>query len=299
MRLEVRPVDVRAVIEAALDTVRPAATAKELRLQSVLDSGAGTVMGAADRLQQVVWNLLMNAVKFTPKGGRIQVQLRRANSHVEIVVSDTGEGISAEVLPHVFERFRQGDSSSTRMHGGLGIGLALVRHLVDLHGGSVHAESAGAGMGTTFTVKLPVALSHAEPAVIGGEAAGAARLSGIRVLLADDDVDGLELARVILANAGADVKACASAAAARKALTTWPADVLVLDIEMPGEDGYALVQGLRAAGVRTPAIALTAYGRGEDRKRALAAGFILHLAKPIDPGELTIAIASLAGRRPL
>ena len=296
MRLEVRPVDLKAVIEAALDSVRPAAAAKELRLQSVLDPNAGTIIGATDRLQQVVWNLLMNAVKFTPKGGRVQVHLRRVDSRVEILVSDTGEGISAEVLPYIFDRFRQGDSSSTRVHGGLGIGLALVRHLVDLHGGIVTAESAGVGKGATFTVTLPVALATPDDTVILPEGRAGAALHGLRVLLADDDVDGLELARVILAGVGADVRTCSSSAAAREILRAWPADVLVLDIEMPGEDGYALLRSLREAGTRAPAIALTAYSRGQDRKRALAAGFSLHLPKPVDPGELTIAVANVAGR---
>jgi len=296
MRLDVQPVDLKAVIEAALDTVRPAANAKDLRLQTVLATEASAIIGAPDRLQQVVWNLLMNAVKFTPKGGRVQVQLRRVNSHVELVVSDTGEGIEPALLPHIFERFRQGDSTSTRAHGGLGIGLALVRHLVDLHGGTVAAESAGPGQGATFTVKLPLALASPGSATIEAEAPAPA-LHGLHVLLVDDDSDGLELARVILASAGAEVRACASPSAARDLLTSWSADVMVLDIEMPNEDGYALMRSLRRTGDRTPAVALTAYGRGEDRKRALAAGFDMHLSKPIDPGELAIAVESLARRR--
>ena len=296
MRLEVRPVDLKAVIEAAIETVRPAANAKELQLQSVLDPSPGLVMGAADRLQQVVWNILMNSVKFTPRRGRIQVHLRRADSHVEIVVSDTGEGIDADVLPHIFERFRQGDSTSTRSHGGLGIGLALVRHLVDLHGGTVGAYSAGPGQGTTVTVRLPVALAKLDEAATAPDTV-APTLSGVRAIVVDDDADSLELARVMLVSAGADVIACGSAAATREALATWPADILVIDIEMPREDGFALVRSLREAGRRTPAIALTAYGRAEDRKRALAAGFNMHMSKPVDPAELTMAIASLTGRR--
>jgi PAS domain S-box-containing protein len=295
MRLETRPVDLRTVVEAALDAVRPAADAKDLRLQSAFDPAAATVIGAPERLQQVVWNLLMNAVKFTPNGGQVSVGVRRDGDLVEIVVSDTGEGITADVLPHVFERFRQGDSSTTRAHGGLGIGLALVRHLVDLHGGTVRAESPGRGQGATFTVRLPAALANAEDASRG--ATDGCSLQGCRVLLADDDADGLELARVILADAGAEVRTCTSGFAVRETLAAWPADVLVLDIEMPGEDGYAVVRQLRARGDRTPAIALTAYGRGEDRRRALAAGFDIHLPKPVDPAELTQAIARLAGRR--
>jgi PAS domain S-box-containing protein len=296
MRLELRPVALKPVIETALDAVRPAAAAKEIDLQSTLDEAAGTVLGAPERLQQVVWNLLMNAVKFTPRRGRIEVHLRRASSQVEIVVHDSGEGIGPEMLPHVFERFRQGDTSTTRVHGGLGIGLALVRHLVDLHGGTVTAASPGLGQGATFIVRLPVALATPDAQHAGRAEAGAS-VEGRRVLVVDDDLDGLELARVILAGAGADVRACTSATAARDALSTWNADVLLLDIEMPGEDGYTLLRRLRAAGNRAPAVALTAYGRGEDKKRALAAGFDLHLSKPVDPTELTQAIATVVARR--
>jgi PAS domain S-box-containing protein len=302
MRLEVRPVDLRPIVEAAVDSVRPAAEAKNLRLDVVLGSDA-TVVGAADRLQQVVWNLAMNAVKFTPKGGRVQITLHRVNSHTEIVVSDTGEGISPELLPYVFDRFRQGDSTSTRAHGGLGIGLSLVRHLVDLHGGSVRAESAGVGRGATFTVKLPISLAHAERSIVrvGAETGPgpAAMLKGVRVLLVDDDQDGLELAKVVLGTAGAEVRTSTSGSEATAVLAVAPMDVLVLDIEMPLEDGYALLRRIRAGeapGQRTPAIALTAYASGEDRKRAFAAGFNLHLGKPVDPAELTVAIATLAGR---
>jgi CheY-like chemotaxis protein len=290
-------VDLKSVIEAAIETVRPAANAKELLVQTILDPAASAVMGAPDRLQQVVWNLLMNSVKFTPRRGRIQVQLRRADSYAEIVVSDTGEGIAAELLPHIFERFRQGDSSSTRAHGGLGIGLALVRHLVDLHGGTVSAQSDGPGRGATFTVRLPVALARIDEAQARPDP-NAPTLHGVTVVIVDDDPDSLELARIVLAGTGADVRACRSAGAARHALATAPADILVIDIEMPGEDGLSLIASLRDTGNRTPAIALTAYGRGEDRKRALAAGFNLHLTKPVDPSELTIAIASLTGHRP-
>ena len=305
MRLEVRAVDVKEVVEAALDTVRPAVTAKELRLTAVLATGDGAVvLGAPDRLQQVVWNLVMNAVKFTPKGGRIEVVVRRIDSHVAIVVSDTGEGIAPELLPHIFERFRQGDSSSTRAHGGLGIGLALVRHLVELHGGSVRAESEGVGLGATFTVKLPVALakSSQDASVPTGppRTPSLGTLRDIRVLVVDDDLDSVDLARIVLGDAGAEVQTCTSGPAATEILRGWPADILVFDIEMPGEDGYALLRRVRAEesqGQRTPAIALTAYGNTEDRKRAFAAGFNLYLAKPIDPSELTMAIATLAGRR--
>ena len=314
LRLEVRRVGLRAVIEAALDTVSPAAAAKGVRLETVLDEGAGPIMGSPERLQQIVWNLLVNAVKFTPRGGRVQVHLHRVNSHVQVVVSDTGQGIEPDLLPFVFERFRQGDSSSTRPHAGLGIGLALVRHLVELHGGSVSAESPGPGKGATFTVKLPVAMVMASPppaeraATLPLEPAPASppppavppSLRGVGVLLVDDDLDGLDLASVILTSCGADVRACSTPLAALEAVAGWTPDVAVLDIEMPGEDGFGVLRRLRAVaaerGVRIPALALTAYGRPADRKRALAAGFNLHLAKPVDPAELALAVASLAGR---
>jgi signal transduction histidine kinase/CheY-like chemotaxis protein len=278
MRLEVQPVELNAVIEAALDAVRPAAAAKEIRLQSVLDSGAAPMMGDPARLQQVIWNLLMNAVKFTPKGGRVQVHLLRVNSHVEIVVSDTGQGISPDILPVIFDRFRQGDSSSTRAHAGLGLGLALVRHLVEMHGGTVAAESGGEGKGATFIVKLPVSVAQIpaepEPRVHPTAASlplpsNAARLAGLGVLVVDDDQDALDLASTILRAAGAVVKTCSSARVALDTLRQWRPDVLVSDIEMPDEDGYALIRRVRALepdrGGQTPAVALTAYGRIQDR----------------------------------
>lgn len=308
MRLDVRPVDLPAVVDAALDAVRPAAAAKEIRLQSVLDPRAGPVAGDPDRLQQVVWNLLMNAVKFTPKGGRVQVHLQRVNSHVEIVVSDTGRGIPPDVLPFVFDRFRQEDSSSTRAYSGLGLGLALVRHLVDLHGGSVTAQSPGGeGQGATFIVKLPItiadltAAARAHPTVASMEVPEAAfRLDGLRVLVVDDDTDALDLAFAILRGAGADVRVCVSALEALEMLRQWSPDVLVSDIEMPGEDGYSLIRKVRALdaerGGRTPAVALSAYGRAQDRMRSLTAGYNMHVPKPVDPGELTTIIASVAGR---
>ena len=297
MRLDVAAVDLAAVIEAALDTVRPAATAKDLRLEVRLESPDVTIMGAADRLQQVVWNLLINAVKFTPRGGRVEVELRRGGSQGEIVVRDTGEGIPPDILPHVFDRFRQGDSSSTRAHGGLGLGLALVRHLVDLHGGTVRAESAGPGRGAAFTVALPFTVPPpARPQA--PVAVTSASLAGVRVLLVDDDADSLELARVILASAGADVRTATSAATARAALLGWIADVFVLDVEMAGEDGYALLRRLREREEfqGTPAIAVTAYGQGEERRRALAAGFSLYMSKPVDSNELTQAVGSVVRR---
>jgi signal transduction histidine kinase/ActR/RegA family two-component response regulator len=309
MRVDLRPVAIDKVLQGALDAVRPAADAKRIGIQTVLDSRAGPVLGDAGRLQQVAWNLLMNAVKFTPREGRVQLRLRRAGAQVEILVSDTGQGIAADVLPHVFERFKQGDSSSTRAHGGLGLGLALVKHLVELHGGRVLAESAGEGRGATFTVVLPLAaaeLASGTPArtPVGAAAAelsqGIVRLDGLRVLVADDDRDAVGLAEAILAKAGAEVRTCLEAPQALELLRRWRPDVLVSDIEMPGEDGYSLIRKVRALaaeqGGATPAIALTAYGRSHDRARSLAAGYSMHVPKPVDPGELTAIIASLAQR---
>jgi len=309
MRLAVRPVDLGTVVERAIETVRPAAEAKGIRLQSVLDPHAAPITGDPDRLQQVVWNLLMNAVKFTAKGGRVQLHLQRVNSHVEIVVSDTGQGIAPAVLPFVFDRFRQADGSITRRNTGLGLGLALVRHLVELHGGTVAAQSAGEGQGATFIVKLPLTIAEI-PAELTPRfhptaasldfAPNGVRLDGLRVLVVDDEPDALELASAILSGAGAAVRLCLSAPDALAVLQQWHPDVLVSDIEMPGEDGYALIRKVRALeaqqGGKTPAVALTAYGRTEDRKRTLSAGYSMHVPKPVDPGELTTIIASVAGR---
>jgi len=302
MRLDVQSLDLKSVIESALDAVQPAASAKGLKIETVLDPNAGPVVGAADRLRQVVWNLLMNAIKFTPRDGRVRVHLRKIKSHVEIVVSDNGEGIQPEILPFIFDRFRQGDSTTTRPHGGLGLGLALVRHLVDLHGGRVRAASEGPGRGATFVVELPIAILSSEAGATpeASAATGALPLQSVRVLLVDDDADGLDLTTVMLTNSGAQVKTAVSVAAALDVLESWPADVLVSDIEMPREDGYELLRRIRAkergGRTRLPALALTAYGRPEDRRRTLAAGFNLHLAKPIDPSELVLAVANLVGR---
>jgi PAS domain S-box-containing protein len=308
MRLDLRPLDLRSVIEAAVDAVRPAADAKGIRLRMTLDPRAVAFVGDADRLQQVMWNLLTNSVKFTPKGGQIRVDLSGSDTHVEIAVSDTGQGIGPEMLPHVFERFRQGDSTSTRAHGGLGLGLALVRHLVEAHGGTVTAESPGEGRGATFTIRLPLAIPLAESS---DDAEAYARdralsaeprpsLEGVRVLVVDDDRDSLDLAASILAKAGAETRACTSAADGLAEFKAWRPDVLVSDIQMEAEDGYALIRRVRslghAEGGKTPAIALTAYGRMEDRLRTLSAGFTMHVPKPIDPLELTTLVANAAGK---
>jgi signal transduction histidine kinase/ActR/RegA family two-component response regulator len=311
MRLEVRPVDLRVVIDGALDAVRPAAEAKTIRLHSVLDQRVAPITGDPDRLQQVIWNLLMNAVKFTPKGGRVQIHLQRVNSHIEIVVSDTGLGIAPDVLPLIFDRFRQADSSSTRTHSGLGLGLALVKHLVELHGGSVAAQSPGEGKGATFIVTLPLTIAAipAGPVPRRHPTAPAIqawppvpRLDGLRALVVDDDPNALDLASAILTGAGATVRTCLSAPEALAVLQQWRPDVLVSDIEMPGEDGYSLIRKVRALdhdqGGNTPAVALTAYGRIQDRMLSLTAGYSMHVPKPVDPGELVTIIASVAARPP-
>jgi PAS domain S-box-containing protein len=316
LRLNVRPAELAPVIEAAVDSVRPAAEAKGIRLQVVLDPRAGPVSGDPDRLQQVVWNLLSNAIKFTPKDGRVQVLLARVQSHLELTVSDTGQGIEKKFLPYVFDRFRQADPSTTRTHGGLGLGLAIVRHLIELHGGTVTVESEGAGQGTTFKVSLPLMIVHQpEFTSKGGERAAAAEhptagghlplecppeLEGLRVLLVEDEPDSREMLVVVLTQCRAEVRAVSNAADALSQLEQWLPDVLISDIEMPGEDGYALIRKVRGLpperGGRIPAAALTAYARAEDRMRALLAGFQLHVPKPVEPAELAAVIASLAGR---
>jgi PAS domain S-box-containing protein len=304
LRLDVQPVDLAAVIEAALDSVRPAAEAKDIRLQAILDPRAGPVSADANRLQQVVWNLLANAVKFTPKSGRVQVRLERVDSYVEIIVADAGEGIRADLLPFIFDRFRQGDSTSTRLHGGLGLGLAIVRHLVELHGGTVTAESDGEDHGATFRVKLPLMALHAERYDTGRRqpspppSQNAPDLAGIRVLVVDDEPDTRNMLRTMLEQFGAEVKVGASSAEALRVFHEWSPNVIVSDIEMPGEDGYQLMRQIRAIapehGGKTPAVALTAYARTDDRMRALSAGYQIHVAKPADPIELATVIANLA-----
>jgi PAS domain S-box-containing protein len=308
LRLDIRPVELVRAVEAALDTVRPAAQAREIRLHTALDAGAGLVSGDADRLQQVVWNLLSNAIKFTPHGGQVSVRLARVNSHVQLTVEDTGIGVDPDFLPHVFERFRQGDSSNTRPHGGLGLGLALVRHLVELHGGTVQASSPGRDQGSTFIVKLPVMSVVRPPAlelplaapgnVPAAPSVGA--LDGVNVLLVDDEADARELFKTLLERSGAHVTAVASGAEAFSAFTASPPDVVVSDIEMPEENGYDLIRRLRGLpperGGRIPAAALTAYARAEDRMRALRAGFQIHVSKPVQPAELVAVVASLVRR---
>ena len=308
-RLNVASVDLAGTIEAALDVVRPAAQAKNVSLQAVLDSQLGPISGDAERLQQVLWNLLSNAITHTPRGGRVYVRLQRVNSHVEISVTDNGKGVDPAFLPHMFERFRQEENSATRRHTGLGLGLAITRHLVELHGGTISAASEGLGRGATFTVRLPLApVTHSGAMTsvpkLGEVKAGArqqlASLDGLRVLVVDDEGDVRDLVATILRQSGAAVTAVRSAAEALEAFATTLPNVLVSDIEMPGEDGYSLIRKLRAGAIpqarNVPAIALSAYAGPGDRMRALDAGFQLHISKPVEPAELVAVIANLAYR---
>ena len=307
LRLNVCPVELASVIQSASDTVRPAAEAKEIQLQTILDPAAGPIAGDSDRLQQVVWNLLSNSIKFTPKGGCVYVRLERVNSHVEITITDTGQGINPDFVPYVFDRFRQADSSITRTYSGLGLGLAIVRHLVELHGGTVRADSEGEGKGATFTVKLPLMPIRIEvnnpkrvhPTVGDGVPfESAPSLAGIRVIVVDDEADSREFIVALLEQCGAQVTAVASAREAIEAVSQVKADVLVSDIGMPEEDGYSLIRKVRTLsaeqGGKIPAVALTAYARAEDRTRAIAEGFQMHIPKPVEPAELATVVASLA-----
>ena len=302
--LDLRPVNPKALVEAALDAIRGAAEAKQVRLEAQFEFSEGQVRGDPVRLQQVVWNLLSNAVKFSAQGGHVVVRLAGVDEQVVIAVQDEGEGIAPEFLPHVFERFWQADATRTRAHGGLGLGLAIVRELVHLHGGSVEAASEGKGRGTTLTVRLPLVCegSDAEgifpprPALSGERFHPTPTLKGVQVLVVDDDPDARESIAVALEQSGACVHAVGSAAEAVESLERNPPDVLLSDIAMPGMDGYALLRQARARlrGARVVAAALTAYAGEEDRRRALAAGFQMHLAKPVEPAELVATVAKLA-----
>jgi PAS domain S-box-containing protein len=310
LRLDVRAVDLTSVILAAVDAARPAAQAKNIRLQTLLDPQSGPISGDPDRLQQVIWNLLSNAVKFTPKGGRVQARLERINSHVEIVVSDTGIGIEPDFLPNVFDRFRQSDGSMTRRHGGLGLGLAIVQQLVELHGGIITVESEGEGQGSTFTVSLPLLPVRTESRRHGERVHPTARsgahedcppkLEGLRVLLVDDEADSREMLNLMLAACGAEVVSAESAVEAFELIQTEKFDIMLSDIGMPEEDGFSLIARIRKLpverGGHIPALALTAYARAEDRIRALRSGFQMHIAKPVEPSELIVVVANLAGR---
>jgi signal transduction histidine kinase/CheY-like chemotaxis protein len=309
LRLDVQPLDLSSVINATLETIKPAATAKELRLQVALDPKAGSIRGDPNRLQQVLWNLLINAVKFTPQGGHISVSLACLQSHVELDISDSGDGIDAAFLPHIFDRFRQADSSSARQHGGLGLGLSIVKQLVELHGGNIAVESAGRGKGATFRVRLPrLAASSdfaaAEPALRDTSAierpSPRDALEGVRILVVDDEPDARTLIQRLLQDHHASVLMASSTDEALRILHSEPLDVLVSDIGMPGEDGYALIRRLRALdhpNGRIPAIALTAYARVEDRVKAIDTGYQSHLSKPVEPAELTAMVKRLADGR--
>jgi PAS domain S-box-containing protein len=296
--LVVEDVDLSALIHAATESLKHAAEVKRLRLDVLLASPLPRLAGDPHRLQQVIWNLLSNAIKFTPEGGAVRVSALHAGGQVELQVSDTGIGIAAEFLPHVFERFRQRDPSTTRAYGGLGLGLAIVRQLVELHGGRVVVESAGEGLGTTFTVTLPA--PAAAPARRNAPASAAeprrADLAGLRVLVADDDGETREVLEAALMGAGAHVTLAASGSVALREAERQLPDVLVSDIAMPGMDGYELLREVRARDATVPAVALTAYGREADRTRAVAAGFDAHLAKPVLPDTLLDTVARVARR---
>jgi PAS domain S-box-containing protein len=310
LRMDVRPSDPNAFIDAAVESVRPAAEAKGVRMQKVIDTGLISIPGDPVRLQQVVWNLLSNAIKFTPRGGRVQIRSERVNSHLEIVVSDTGQGIAPDFLPHVFDRFRQADQKTSRQHGGMGLGLAIVRHLVELHGGNVSAISEGEGQGATFTVRLPISPIYQLDSS-GARVHPAARdllppnepierLDGLRILIVDDEPDTRDLLRQGLEDCGASVRVAGSAAEAVDAIVAEIPDILISDIGMPGIDGYDLIRQIRElpaeAGGKVAAVALTAYTRVEDRLHALRAGYDMHVPKPVELAEL-VAVAATVARR--
>ena len=306
LRLDAQPVDLTSVINAAVETLRPAAEAKHIHMRVSLDFGTGTVLGDPVRLQQIVWNLVSNAVKFVPKEGSVNVSLGRINSHIEISVSDTGPGIEEEFLPYVFDRFRQADSAANKKYAGLGLGLSIVRHLVELHGGTV--EAANNGNGAVFTVKLPVMAISRTFEQLSSRSDGHATsanlafdsppdLSGIKILAVDDEPDARMLLQAMFEQCGAEIETCGSVREALERLNEYRPDVLVSDIGMPGEDGYVLIRKVReleaSTGKRIPAVALTAFARAEDRVRALAAGYNMHVPKPVEPAELALVISSL------
>ena len=304
VRLDMRRVKIPELIDAALGSVTPALSVKSIRLEKVIASGVKYVTGDPGRLQQVLWNLLTNAIKFTPKGGQIQILADRVASHLEISVTDTGEGIAPEFLSQLFERFSQGDASTTRNHGGLGLGLSIVRHLVEMHGGTIRAKSPGVGQGATFVVSLPIlAVNSVEGELrdqIGADrrtlSHDALKLKGLRVLVVDDEADARDLVRRFLIDCEAIPELAASAAEAESLLSSFKPNVIISDIGMPDQDGYAFMRGVRRKGLTTPALALTAFARDEDRASSIQAGYQMHLRKPVDPAELIAAVANLAGR---
>jgi len=312
LQIEPRPVDLCAIIEDVLEGVRPAVETKKIQLETGLEAAGSFVAGDANRLQQVFWNLLSNAIKFTPESGYVRVKASRVGTQVQVSVSDSGIGIASEFLPHIFDRFRQADGSTTRVHGGLGLGLSIVKHLVQLHAGQVTVESKGKNQGSTFVVSLPLAQnvpvdgvkdeSAIEREGDGLPASYSHLLEGMRILVVDDEADSRDLVSAILKRCGGKVKSCKSAAEALKTFRAWKPDILVSDIGMPVEDGYSLIQKLRKQRLKLareiPAIALTAYATDDDCARALSAGFQVHIAKPIEPETLVKSIAGAAGRYP-
>jgi PAS domain S-box-containing protein len=310
LRLDLQQGSFATIVKAALDSAMPSADAKGIRLKGILDASRDIISADSTRLQQVVWNLLTNAIKFTPKGGQIQVLLQRVNSHVELSVSDTGIGIAASYLPHVFDRFSQWDGSTTRTVGGLGLGLSICKQLVEMHGGIIRAASQGEGMGATFTVELPLSIIqlhdegspriHPTAETQSGDFVSLPRLEGVHIFIVDDEPDARDLLRTVLNDQGAKVTIFSAAEEALTALKMSTPTVLVCDVGMPKMDGYQLIRALRARESRSdriPALALTAFARAEDRKRSLVAGYQAHLAKPFDVGELILVIADLVGRR--
>jgi signal transduction histidine kinase len=309
LRLDVQRVDLAAAVAAAVEVVHLAAQAKGVRMEIVVDPLAGPVSGDPGRIQQMIWNLLSNAVKFTPRGGKVQVTVERVNSHIELSVSDTGEGINPDFLPHVFERFSQGDAPSARHQRGLGLGLAIVKSLAELHGGSVRAKSGGPGRGSTFIIALPISVvrtltageprRHPAASVEAGELP-CPDLTGVHVAVVDDDLDALGLVRRVLEKCHARVTVFETGADCLKHLAALRPSVLVTDIGMPGMDGYSLIRAVRARspqeGGLTPAVALTAHARSEDRRRAMLSGFDVHVARPVEPSELEAVVARLARR---
>src|SRR5262245_1291340 len=305
--IEPRPIEIAKVVEAAAESINPVAEAKGVNFKTTIAPEAGMVSGDPDRLQQAIGNLLSNAGKFTPEGGHVELRLTRVNSQIEISVSDDGQGINPEFLPYVFDRFRQQDATSVRQHGGLGLGLAIVRHLVELHGGSVRVESEGEGRGATFTINLPAAAAQETPSgearrssVIGEAYDGLPSLNGVRVLLVDDLAEARELITFALINKGAEVRAASSSAEGLSTLGEWRPDVIISDLAMPGEDGYTFIRKVRKlseeSGGRIPAATLTAYVGSKEYLKSLEAGYQAHITKPVEWDELIIVVASLAGR---
>ncbi|HMX29030.1 MAG TPA: PAS domain S-box protein, partial [Blastocatellia bacterium] len=309
LSLETKPVELLSVVDAAVDAVRPSVEAKNLRMQIVLEPWVGPFVGDPERLKQVVWNLLSNAIKFTPAGGLIEVRLERLENKALLIVSDTGQGIDPEFLPHIFDRFRQADSSSRRQQGGLGLGLAIVKHIVELHGGAIYAYSRGRGQGSDFMITLPLATQKSEattdelwPETLPEEALQSRNgsLRGVKVLVVDDERDTREILSVMLVRYGTEVRTAGSVAEALEVLSAWQPDLLVSDIGMPVEDGYVMIEKLRALpperGGQIPAVALTAFASPVDREKALASGFQRHLSKPVEPVELAKIVARVLGR---